>query len=257
MILKYAYRGLITFTSDISSHNFMLRISPFRSPGQKIIKEHTAIIPHCHVAKSVDSFGNIVHTGYIADRHDAFMFESTGRIRISTHDDASDLNRLFLYPSPLTMPDDILRGATPALRADGDIDAWIAELSASLKAQFAYQQGTTGVHTTAADAFRQGSGVCQDFAHIAITICRMNGIAARYVNGFMLGEGATHAWIEYYSNGVWRAFDPTNDRPVDGTYIKLAHGRDFNDCSTNRGTFSGNAQQEIRIALKVDQCREQ
>lgn len=243
-------------SSDVTSHSFLLRISPYRSPGQRVLEENTSIIPHCDVMKSIDSFGNIVHTGYVADAHDSFVFESTGKVEVTTHDHECELNRFYLYPSSLTLPDVAMASVMPAFAYDGsNAEEWVAELSRLLRAQFEYRQGTTGVSTTAADAFRQGSGVCQDFAHIAIALCRMNGMAARYVNGFMIGEGATHAWIEYYSKGRWRAFDPTNDKAVDDTYIKVAHGRDFNDCSTNRGTFSGLAQQQIRVSLKVSQIR--
>ena len=106
------------------------------------------------------------------------------------------------------------------------------------------------------EALLQGKGVCQDFAHTMLAMCRIFGIAARYVSGFMEGEGYTHAWIEYYHLGSWFGFDPTHNRPADPGYIKLSHGRDYNDCAIDKGVFKGLAQQEMEVYLRVEQIQQ-
>jgi transglutaminase-like putative cysteine protease len=93
--------------------------------------------------------------------------------------------------------------------------------------------------------------VCQDFAHILIALCRLSGILARYAAGFPEGEGSTHAWVEYYEDGSWKAVDPTHNRLVETGYIKLSHGRNFGDCSIEKGIFSGIAEQNLNVQLQA------
>ena len=76
---------------------------------------------------------------------------------------------------------------------------------------------------------------------------------ARYVAGMMLGEGASHAWVEVWLDGGWQGMDPTNNRLADETYIKLTHGRDFGDGSIDRGRFLGFAGQSQEICVKVEE----
>ena len=81
----------------------------------------------------------------------------------------------------------------------------------------------------------------------------MNGIGARYVCGFMQGEGVTHAWVEVYCNGYWLALDPTHNRKIEYGYIKLAQGRDAADCPVNRGVFTGSAIQTTHVEVIVEE----
>lgn len=254
--LKYSYRTLLTLADEVWGHNFLLRCIPFDCPFQRPIEGRTAVIPYCETTVSKDAFGNTIMTGYISGNHDAFMFESSGTIEIGEHITVEPLNGLYLFPTQLTSASpDMIAIAEKVKSSTTSPREWVIALSNILQENLAYTPGTTNVQTTASEAFAQHQGVCQDFAHIAISLCRRAGIAARYVNGFMLGEGATHAWIEYFDHGVWRAFDPTNNREVDCTYIKIAQGRDFDDCSTNRGRFCGNTIQNTRVSLSVKKIR--
>ncbi len=121
-----------------------------------------------------------------------------------------------------------------------------------LHRDFAYQSGATDTRTTSEQALEKGCGVCQDFAQLLITLCRMDGIAARYVAGMLLGEGETHAWAEIYSDGQWYALDPTHNCMADGRYIKLSHGRDCRDCLVNLGVYFNPAQetQTVRVSVR-------
>ena len=107
-----------------------------------------------------------------------------------------------------------------------------------------YTKGVTDVFTTAATAFAQGRGVCQDFAHIAIAIARSAGLSARYVSGHLLGEGATHAWIEVLVNDrtsgpTVLSLDPTYNTPTNFRYVVVAIGRDYDDVPPTSGVYSG------------------
>jgi transglutaminase-like putative cysteine protease len=66
------------------------------------------------------------------------------------------------------------------------------------------------------------------------------------------GEGATHAWVEVWVPGYgWAGIDPTNNVWVTNNHVKLAVGRDFNDCSPVKGTFKGPAIQKLSVFVSV------
>ena len=113
-----------------------------------------------------------------------------------------------------------------------------------LHQDLSYEKGVTTFQTTAEEAMKLKKGVCQDYAHILIACLRQLGIPARYVCGLLLGEGATHAWVEVYDGEAWCGLDPTNRQIIEYGYLKIAHGRDAADCPVNRGVFRGVAQQQ-------------
>ena len=110
---------------------------------------------------------------------------------------------------------------------------------------FAYEWGVTTVETTAAEAWAEARGVCQDYAHCMVALCRLCGLPARYVSGHLLGDGGTHAWVEVLvrddASGEVRAvpFDPTHDRRAGPRYVTVAVGRDYGDVPPTSGTFEG------------------
>lgn len=125
------------------------------------------------------------------------------------------------------------------------------ELMHRLHQDFRYEKAVTDCKTTAEEAWSLRRGVCQDYAHILIALCRLMGISARYVAGFMVGEGESHAWVEILSNGRWYGLDPTNDLVVNDDYIRLGVGRDAADCTLNRGIVIGGGTQTQRAAAAV------
>jgi len=123
-----------------------------------------------------------------------------------------------------------------------------------------YQRGTTGVHSSAVDAWHAREGVCQDYAHLTLTLLRSIGIPARYVSGYLhtkpnakIGEtvgGESHAWIEAWTGGWW-GFDPTNDVEIGPRHIWVAIGRDYADVSPLKGTYSGGSATAIEVTVDV------
>ena len=120
-----------------------------------------------------------------------------------------------------------------------------------LHQDLSYEKGVTTFQTTAEEAMKLKKGVCQDYAHILIALLRMMKIPARYVVGMMIGEGFSHAWVEMEADGRWYGLDPTNDVLVGENYIKISHGRDYNDCIVNKGVFTGMASQKQDISVIV------
>ncbi len=121
-------------------------------------------------------------------------------------------------PSRLTRPDDALRAVADEALASGARGLELADLlGRRVHDHFTYEWGVTTVETTAAEAWALERGVCQDYAHCMLALCRLCGLPARYVSGHLLGEGGTHAWVEVLvqaEDGAVRAvpFDPTHDR---------------------------------------------
>ncbi len=121
--------------------------------------------------------------------------------------------------------------------------ALAARINAFVYRHMTYVSGSTTVSTTAAQAFAQGKGVCQDYAHIMLALCRLCGVPARYVSGHLIGEGGTHAWLEAIERDpltgrtVATGFDPTHDRRVNLDYVFIAAGRDYADVAPTSGVF--------------------
>jgi transglutaminase-like putative cysteine protease len=179
--------------------------------------------------------------------------------------------RRLLAPTPLTEPDDAVRAAAQALSGLNPIE--VARGACSwVRQSIAYVSGATDVATTAAQALAGGAGVCQDHAHAMIAVCRAAGLPARYVSGHMIGEGASHAWVEVVvpdAPGFARpdlrldgapggaaaravAFDPCHDRLADLRYVTVAVGRDYHDVAPTSGRYVGEGRGTLTATQRVD-----
>jgi transglutaminase-like putative cysteine protease len=123
-----------------------------------------------------------------------------------------------------------------------------------------YVAGTTGVHSSALDALREGKGVCQDFAHLTLVLLRSVGIPSRYVSGYLhpqrkapVGEtvdGQSHAWIQAWTGGWWN-FDPTNDKEITEQYVSVGVGRDYADVTPLKGIYSGGGSTDLDVVVEI------
>jgi transglutaminase-like putative cysteine protease len=127
--------------------------------------------------------------------------------------------------------------------------------------RIAYTPGVTTVYTTAREAWAEGHGVCQDFAHTTLALLRAARIPARYVSGYLhsleerVGEtvaGESHAWVEYW-DGDWHAIDPTNDREVGPAHVVVAHGRDYADVPPLKGIYAGGMSEALGVVVEITQ----
>jgi transglutaminase-like putative cysteine protease len=154
----------------------------------------------------------------------------------------ADAARRFLAPTQLTAPDAFMTQMARQLRAHGYAPAELAQRVAEWVANtMRYEAGVTTVQTTAAEALALRRGLCQDYAHVMIALCRAAGVAARYVSGHLLGEGGSHAWVEVLlpqreGYGA-QAYDPTNGRRRHLGYITIAVGRDYRDVAPVSGVY--------------------
>jgi transglutaminase-like putative cysteine protease len=176
--------------------------------------------------------------------------------------DKPDAEQLHAYLdfTALTRPDDRVKAAAAAIRGQASSQTDWVELAHDWAAQsIAYRVGVTGTQTPAAMALHLGQGVCQDYAHIMLALLRTLGIAARYVSGHLIGEGAPHAWVEALPRppsseqpSELLAFDPTHHRPVNHNYITVAVGRDFADVTSTSGVFSGSATGKLHWSKQAE-----
>ena len=201
----------------------------------------------------VEAFGNHVVRVVVPRVEESVTFTVWSEVEIAgTRDAADHLARRdlrWLRATRLTEAGDRVRQLAGQLSARPDA----AEISAAARASLTYEWGITGVHTTADDALAEGHGVCQDFAHVMLALCRLVGMPARYVSGHLLGEGGSHAWVEVLTRGpsanIGRveAWDPTHDRRADAGYITVATGRDYTDVAPMSGSYSGRAEGRLSV----------
>lgn len=250
----FEFTTRIDFDLPIVNQNFILRCMPKNNMVQRIYDEQLVIQPTAQYSIGKDSFGNKIVSGYIADEHNSFSFSVSGKASLSKYKIMDDLDRIYLYPSPRTTPSKEIEDFFDTLELTDDKREAVSTISSAVNNYITYKKDVTDTNTTAAQAFDLKAGVCQDFAHITITLLHLAKIPARYAAGFIQGDGETHAWVEYYLDGAWYGIDPTNNNMIDYGYIKLSHGRDSNDCSVERGCFAskqGIVTQSPHITVKV------
>jgi transglutaminase-like putative cysteine protease len=153
-----------------------------------------------------------------------------------------------------------LAGVARSLRTGRRPAEAVLAISEWVHDKLTYQRGTTGVHSSAVDAWEAREGVCQDYAHLSLLMLRSIGIPSRYVSGYLhtkadgrIGEtvrGESHAWIEAWTGGWW-GFDPTNDVEIGPRHIWVAMARDYADVSPLKGTYSGGAATAIEVSVDV------
>jgi transglutaminase-like putative cysteine protease len=247
----------LIFSDTVRQHQFTLRMTPHSDARQTVRECSISINPHCTRYEDIDNFGNRYIYGSIEDFHDSFCVDVTGTADIDNEKKAevSESDLIYRFQSGYTKPGSLLCAyfAEHGRLEDEAEKEYVLRIMHSVYRDMIYQKGVTSVETTAEQAFSKRVGVCQDYAHIMISVLRMAGIPARYVVGMMLGEGYSHAWVEAAVDGVWIGLDPTNDKETDDTYIRIAGGRDYQDCIVNRGSFCGYVTQEQRVKVVVSE----
>lgn len=260
--LRYEYPGPIR---DLR-HRLVI-VPPAKYGDQdRIMQKVSVSAPTAKVTAREDEFGNVVLDIRVARVAREIAFEAwivlerrVGAGPVTLRVDLLDDSRL-LAPSELTRPDDALGRTARELGASGLSGLDLAgAICTRVHENMTYAHGVTAVTTTAAEAFALGSGVCQDYAHVMLAICRLLGLPARYVSGHLLGEGGTHAWVEVLvpateaPGAVGVPFDPTHGRRADLGYITVALGRDYLDVAPTSGSFrarhGGELSSRRRVAL--------
>lgn len=254
---RYSYQSILYFEVPVDRHDFLLRCLPCENVSQHIVTEELHIRPASLILQGTDGQKNRIQYGHTNEAHDAFLFTCNGEVELSAYR-LPETGRVGLYrvESRLTTVGPELERLFRSLRlSDGARVADKAmQIASAVCDAMSYTPESTNNDTTAEAALARRQGVCQDNAHICIALCRLCGIVARYVNGFVTGTGATHAWVEVLTEaGYWIGIDPTANRRAEEGYIKIAHGRDASDCPVNRGLFRGaptGQRAEVRVIVE-------
>lgn len=248
------------------------RLKPVSNEHQRVISFDLAVRPTALVREYEDFFANAVHYFEVAAPHTDLAVESRCLVETNRSNwldettapaplerlaECSRMERCFDYLLPtayVSMTPEIWRSAVDATFGQTDIWQAAQTLCRWVRGRLEYLPASTTVRTTAAEAFGQRQGVCQDFAHVLIALCRSIRIPALYVSGYLATPGAqaSHAWSEVFLPGVgWRALDPTHACQPDERYIKVAVGRDYADVPPVSGHFKGPTVRDLFIDVEV------
>jgi transglutaminase-like putative cysteine protease len=260
---RYDYPGPVR---DLKQH---LLIVPPDSYGdqQRIVHRLDVSVDVAETSSHLDEFGNFVIDLHIPHIEQSIDFEAWIVVERCANQGPHMLPRAvlsdprYLEPSALTQPDDALRQLAAPLLADEVLREPIAlarRINTLVHDTLRYKHGVTGIHTSAAEALALGYGVCQDYAHIMLVLCRLCGLPARYVSGHLLGEGGTHAWVEVLvpssdqpDAAIVLAFDPTHESETDFHYLTIAVGRDYYDVAPTSGTFQAPYRGQLTAHKRV------
>jgi len=138
----------------------------------------------------------------------------------------------YLFPSRYCQSDKLQKLASKEFGSVDTAYGKVAAITEWIYNNVEYNSGTTNSSTSAYDTLTERVGVCRDFAHLGIALCRALTIPARYFTGYAYGLNPPdfHACFEAYIGGEWIFFDPTKLVPVNGL-VKIANGRDAADAS--------------------------
>lgn len=273
---SYRYPSLVT-----GSYN-ELRLHPLTNNWQKCISTTISILPICKPKSYLDLNGNIVHYFELPEAHNRLVIEARSVVETTPRVDYQNFPygvklsslakmegvpefREYLQTSTFVeINPTVWRMAVDLQEGSSDVFQTAYRVMEFIYKNFEYCKSTTTVDTHANEVLEIRSGVCQDFAHAALALCRCLGIPARYVSGYffdstrdrtMRGSEASHAWIEVMVSGHgWYGLDPTNNRVVDDTYVIVGTGRDYRDVAPVTGSYCGPRPNEFNVTVTVKKC---
>jgi transglutaminase-like putative cysteine protease len=240
-------------------------IPPERFGDQRRIRHSLAVaLDGAECADRADKYGNVVFEVFAPRVSEAIEF--VAEVSVERH--AEQPNRLaggwladgyLLEQSRLTAADERIPGAAERLGASTEWGLPLADrINDWVYQSLTYKIGPTGVRTTAADALAIGTGVCQDYAHLMLAVCRACGLPSRYVSGHLLGQGGTHAWVEVVlptedgtGDAIAWAFDPTHASRGGLGYVTIAVGADYSDVAPTSGSYRSKTSGTLIATKKV------
>ena len=255
--LHFTYKMQIEYSTEVSTCNFTIKCIPVDTLRQKIEDIKITLQPDVGYQWGKDGFNNTQIWGANFKPHTVFRYEidgfATTELSNCEEDIDENLAMVFAHPHGLNVAGKAIRDFY--IEKIKDINACTfdkaTQIMKLLSQSFEYRTGSTQIDTYAEEAFEQGCGVCQDYAHILISLLHLAGIPARYVTGFIIGEGVSHAWVEFLDDNKWYGIDPANNKLVNDEYIKIGHGRDARDCMINRGIMHGGGLHTQSVNVRV------
>lgn len=292
MRFRITHTTCYEYAEPVSLCHSILHLKPRQSERQRTLYTQVRIDPGPAVNREhTDFFGNRVNYFSIQQAHDALEVTAQSEVLVGPQDlpdpaatpawevardslqqrrkPSMNSARIFTLASPVVPLNAAARdyAAVSFTRGRPILEATI-DFMGRIFRDFAYDPHFTTVATPVAEVMAHRRGVCQDFAHVAISGLRGIGLAARYVSGYLetlpppgqvklQGADASHAWFSILIPDFgWVDFDPTNDQLPGEQHVTTAVGRDFQDVTPMRGIFYGGGTQDLRIAVDVNRLED-
>ena len=281
--MYYSIRHLTKFlySNPVSESMMETRMHPRSDLNQRCLTFHLSVSPRCRVFSYRDHLANQVHHFDIPGQHGQLVIVAESLVEVQpaapvpaflAPDAWDELDNMvqqgdyweMLLPSEFTAPTPVLDALAELLdvRRRDDPLMLLHQLNEQLYNHFEYVPRSTKVDSPIDLALLTHAGVCQDFAHIMITLVRSKlRIPCRYVSGYLFhgqsdhdrsATSATHAWVEALIPQLgWVGFDPTNFLVAGDRHIRTAIGRDYADVPPTHGIFRGRANSELTVAVRV------
>ena len=265
----YQYDG-----KAVASYN-QARLTPVSSTDQIVVHTRLEVTPHPWTFEYRDYFGSQVTAFEVVDPHDTLRVTATSTVQVdrpprgeptSTWEQLGQREVADRWVEYLVLPELVAPASDFARRAravaqdaarPGDAAHALCQL---VSEEVEYVEGSTDAHTTAARAWQQRAGVCQDMAHLVIGGLRTMGVPARYVSGYYhpapdpeIGSrvaSGSHAWVEWWDER-WHGLDITNGNEPDDRYVTIATGRDYADVKPLAGIYSGAETSQMFVDVEI------
>lgn len=286
MLLEVRHVTRYHYAAPVRESVMEVWMQPQKTPRQRLASFELDLDPAAQVFSYADPFGNAVYHFDVPHPHEQLtitarsIVETTAPEPLPATLDLGEWDRLrsdrvlgenfdFLRLQGFCVETDALR-AFAAERAldrlrDSDPLTAVRRLAETIYDAFDYEPGVTDAESPIDLALSARRGVCQDFAHIMITVCRSWGIPARYVSGYLFTDreggdrsdpDASHAWLEVFLPSTrWIGFDPTNNTLAGERHVSAAIGRDYSDVPPSRGVYKGEAESQLAVGVNVRRAR--
>jgi transglutaminase-like putative cysteine protease len=280
--MHFAIRFLTEYVYDapVSDNLNALRVRPATTSTQRCDEFTVRIEPEARVGRHSDYFGTEVLEFGIVRPHTRMSIDVRARVVTADPPDPPDAGwpalgtdayaeaaGEYLLPAIDDPESETVDELRETVRADTPL-ATLERLCDLIPDRYEYRAGVTYVGSTVEEFLAAGAGVCQDYVHLGLIMLRRNGIAARYVSGYLWAAPAdggddsveveTHAWIEALlpsANGrgepVWVGADPTNRRLAGERHVKIGHGRHYADVPPVRGVYQGTAGSQLDASVHM------
>lgn len=287
MMFDVSHRTTYAYRKPVLQSQHLVHLTPREGPRQNVLRHSMLIEPAPSAqVEFADRYGNVTGILTVADAHSELIVHARSTVEVrppelpmlalSTPwekvarravrgDGGLDLSVLeFVSASRHTKPvREAIDFAMQSFAPDRPILEAAFDLTRRIYKEFTFDSEATDISTPVSHVLKERRGVCQDFAHVAITCLRALGLPARYVSGYLLtypppgqpklqGADASHAWISVWAPEVdWVDFDPTNGVIPTNEHIAVAYGRDYDDVSPISGVLFGGRDQKMTVAVDV------
>ncbi len=287
MIFDVSHRTTYVYRKPVLQSQHLVHLTPRAGPRQKVLRHSLLIEPAPSASVEIeDYFGNGTAILTIDDEHSELVLHARSTVEVVPPElpmpalsapweqvaeravrgnGALDIGVLqFVSASRQThVVAEAVDYARPSFTPGRPILEAALDLTRRIYADFTFDSTATDLSTPVAHVLAERRGVCQDFAHLAITCLRGLGLPARYVSGYLLtypppgmeklqGADASHAWLSVWApEAGWVDFDPTNGVMSSEEHVTVAYGRDYDDVSPISGVLLGGSRQTMSVAVDV------